>query len=203
MTKLTISSRDILTIAVLRHRFEAEVNELVAAKRDFAETVYNDVYSKSAREKMSSLPDGWLPTSQSISAQFGDGSRYDTMNFSGGVYGLLSKVLTKQSDDRVFKLVTSRHCHGCAKVYPTDHKLSVRYTALKAREDDLKSRIKAAESQAKVALHNVTTVGALIKAWPEIEPFTRKLSGVVAKLPAIPTSELNKTFKLPAEKIAA
>lgn len=205
MTKLTNNSREALINAVLRHRFETEVKELIAAKRDFAETVYNDVYTKAAREKMAALPDGWLPTSQSISIQFGDGSRYESMNFGGGVYGILSRISSsaKPTDDRVFKTVISRHAHGCAKVYAPDHKLSVRYSALKDREGDLKARVNAAESQAKAAINSVTTVGALVKSWPEIEPFTRKLTGVVARLPAIPISELNKTFKLPAEKIAA
>lgn len=206
MTRLTNDMRDALALAVMHHRFGDEVKELMAVKGEFAEAVYNDVYTKATREKMAALPDGWLPTRQDISAQFGDGSRYDSLRFDGCVYGVLAELkdpAKKDEDSRSFKIVLYKHAHGCAKAYEPTHKLATRYLALKEREDDLKTRVRAAKAQAKTALNSVSTMASLLKAWPEIEPFARSFNGVQAKLPAIPISALNAIFKLPVQKIAA
>lgn len=205
MTKLTNMIRESLALEVLRHRFSDEIEKFVADRVSFAGDVYEDVYRKADREKMAALPDGWLPIAMAISAQFGDlSSSYENVSFGGGVHGTLHK-LRKQSGKRneIINLrVLEKHRSGCAKRYANDHRLSVRYQALKGAGKDLLARIEAAERQIDAALGSVTTLPGLLKAWPEIEPFTKRYFTQPAKLPAIPVSALNEMFKLPVKQAA-
>lgn len=206
MTKLTISIRESLASAVLRHRFSVEVEKFIGDKAAFAREVYEDVYKKSDREKMAALPEGWLPTSNSMGIQFGEhGSTYEALSFSGSVHGMLSKLRAadgksaKSVDFRVFE----KHRHACVKQYTNDHKLSTKYHAIKAAGTDLLTRVNTAEKQIEAALNSVTTLPALVKAWPEIEPFTKRYFAAPSKLPTIPVSALNAMFKLPVKQAQA
>lgn len=205
MAKLTMMIREGLAKEALRHRFSDEVEAYVAERVAFAAEVYNDLYRKSEREKIDALPAGWLPEVNCISAQFGEaGSAYETVLFSGGVYGTFSKFRKKSNERQVeiTKRVLSKHTRNAVKVYPNDHRLSVRYRAIKASGKDLGERIDAAQRQIEAALHSVTTLPALLKAWPEIEPFTARYFSLPTKLPAIPVSKLNEIFKLPVKTAA-
>lgn len=203
--RLTSSTRTQIATAVLRHRFSDEIEALVSDFSDLAEDVYNDFYRKADRDRMTALAEGWLPTSSNVSAKFGEaGSCYASIRFDGVVYGDLGRLRKPASKNRQVSShrVLEKHRNGCWKVYATEHKLSIRYQAIRDREGDLKSRVAAAETQINAALSSISTVAALLKAWPEIEPFAKAFVSVPAPLPAIPISTLNATFKLPVREAA-
>lgn len=203
--RLTNYIRETLALEIMRHRFADEIEAFVAARKSFASDVYDDLYRKAEREKIDALPSGWLPEANSISVQFGDtSSSYATLSFSGSVHGTFSRLRKKSTEktETIDRRFLSKHVRHCAKVYAPDHRLSVRYQTLQAASKDLGERISAAEKQAEAAVNSVTTLPALLKAWPEIEPFTQSFFANPTKLPAIPVGRLNEIFKLPVKKAA-
>jgi len=197
-TKLTNHSREQICREVLQHRFSAEVEKLIADRAAFADRVYNDVFSKSAREKMAALPDGWLPEESNIGVQFGSGSSFERLSFDGSFYGELRNAV---KDDGAEKEAVHRRIpyrlRGCAKAYEPDHKLSVAFDALEARMKDLKKQFYEARATVNSALLNVTTLNKLVETWPEVAPFIARFNAAPVKLPAIPTDQLNKLLDLP------
>lgn len=89
--------------------------------------------------------------------------------------------------------------NGCQKVYETHSPLALEYEELRAEVVELNSAVSKAERSANSALSQVTTINALVKNWPEVEPFIPlyALNPEKNTLPAIQTSKLNEIFKLP------
>lgn len=201
-TRLTNTTRDQITSAVLTHRFREPVDALIADRAAFAEEVYNDVYRKADREKMAALPKGWLPETNAIGVQFGDQSGYVSLYFGGHFYGRLRSVRTPGDEKQIERRAFSKNVHGCVKVYDADHRLAVKHTALDRRYTELKAEFEAAERQVKAALDSATTVNRLVEMWPEVEPFVRPLGTPSPKVPAIPTDQLNKLLDLPVSEAA-
>lgn len=203
--RLTNEMRSQITHSVLCHRFTDEVELMALERAAFAEDVYNDVYRKADRDKMAALPAGWLPEQEKMSAKFGDHkSGYVQIEFTGGFYGSLLRLrkTVKGAREKIYKRVLDRHKGTCWKAYETDHKLTIRWEKFSARFDDLTARVDAADKQAEVALGSVTTLAALLKAWPEIEPLVQPHIPVVRSVPALPVQTLNEMFKLPVKKAA-
>lgn len=197
-TRLTNDIRDSIATAVLRHRFNEQVDALIADRAAFADAVYCDIYRKADREKMDDLPNGWLPESARIGVQFGSsGSRFEYLHFDGCVYGPLDAMRSKNDGKRVERRITAKHSYGCAKVYEDGHKLSQRHAELSNRFEALKAEHQTAERQTKAALSSVGTIKRLIEAWPEVEPFASKFEDAPKNLPSVPTSKLNEMLGLP------
>jgi hypothetical protein len=202
--RLTVASREQIAAAVLRHRFTDEVETLVKDRSALADDVYNDVYRKADRDKILALPDGWLPESKSIIAKFGEVDRhYAEIGFDGGLYGKLLCLRKKvERRDDLSRRILWKHHGRCWKVYPSDHRLTARFVTLCDRQEDLQRRVREGEAQINSALANVSTVAALLKAWPEVEPFVKPLGAAPVKLPAISIKTLNETFRLPVAEAA-
>lgn len=201
MTKLTTYIRENLAKDLLKHRFGDAAASLVADRAAFALKVYNDLYSEAERKKMAALPDGWLGKDSDITVQFGDGSGYGKLEFSGSVYGDVHAVL-KTPVDTVYRLVIHQHLRGCAKAYERNHEFAAEYDALRERQKDLSTQISQARRQTEAALTKATTLKRLVDIWPEIEPFVEKYVDKPKPLPALPTNELNALLDLPVSEAA-
>lgn len=202
--RLTSHIRDQIAKSVLTHRFSDEINALIAERSAFAEDVYNDVYRKADREKMAALPAGWLPEADSLTAQFGEGvMSYAAIPFNGDIYnGFRTYRKGSKPVESVRRRSFNKHCRGCWKVYPADHRLSLRYEKIESAERDLARRIRETEQQVVAALASTSSVSVLLKAWPEIEPFAKHFITTPVKLPAIPVETLNETLGLPVAEAA-
>lgn len=197
-TRLTNDLREKIAADILRHRFNEQVDELIADRAALAEAIYNDIYRKSDREKMEALPKGWLPEEVNIGVQFGaSGSRYENIDFNGHIYGKLGALRTKRDDERVTRRVLHKHRTGCAKVYEETHKLAVRHQDIDARWSAMKAEYDAASRQTMAALASVSTIKRLLEAWPEVAPFALKYEDAPRQLPSVPTDKLNEMLGLP------
>ena len=198
MTRLTKDIREAVCTEMLQHRFSDTAKKLVLDKVKFAEKVYNDVYSKSDRTKMDSLPDGWLRKDRGIYVQFGTGKGYCLLSFSGHLTGDLY-ILARGWKDApdIYKRVLFKHYGNCAKMYAFDSKFTMDYQDLHNRQQDLLEEVKVAKKAINTALGSTTTVEALVKLWPESEPFLRTYMNTIPKVPSIPTSQLNNLLDLP------
>jgi hypothetical protein len=203
--RLTSNLREQISLAVLRHRFSAEVGELMAERAALADDIYNDVYRKADRDRIDSLPDGWLPKSVCATAQFGESrSSYQQINFSGSMSGMLHKLRPEphKTLNEASRRVPSKHQYGCWKVYEATHKLAIRHDKLRDAVSDLESRVRVCEKQIEQALNSVSTATALVKAWPEVAPFVSAIVPVERQAVALPVATLNDMLKLPVKKAA-
>jgi hypothetical protein len=204
--RLTNDIREQISLAVLRHRFSAEVGTLMQQRAVLADDIYNDVYRKADRDRMESLPDGWLPTVLHASVQFGESGRsYQQIDFAGSFSGTLYKLRPNQStkkSETPSRRVPKKHEYGCWKVYEASHKLAIRFDKVAATVSDLEERIRVCEKQIEQALNSVTTAAALVKAWPEVAPFVMAIIPEERKAVALPVAALNDMLKLPVKKAA-
>lgn len=199
--RLTTSIRNAIANAVMKHRYEATVSALIDEKAAFAVNVYEDLYSKSTRDKMNALPEGWLPSSDNVAVQFG--ASYERIYFNGYTYGKLVSVIASEDrrKDGGLRLL-GKHAHGCAKVYDATHPLSIAHSNLESKERRLKTEFEETRLQVEAALNAVTTTKRLIETWPEIAPFASQFDDEKPQLPAIPTQQLNKILGLPVSEAA-
>jgi hypothetical protein len=204
--RLTNEIRERVALAVLRHRFAGDVSALVRDRAAFAEDVYSDIYRKADRERMEALPEGWLPTSVAVTAKFGEhSSGYETIQFDGSIRsGTLCRFHNRPSSRSlgIWRRIPNKHQHGCSKVYDPSHKLAKRQEELRVRQTTLEQLVLESQKQIEAALNSVTTASALVKAWPEMEPFVKQYMTASPNLPSIPASKLNEIFKLPVSEAA-
>jgi hypothetical protein len=202
--RLTNDIRESLAFAVLRHRFAADVAALVRDWATFADEIYCDVYRRTDRDRMAALPEGWLPTCTHVTAKFGElGSGYAQVAFDGRIgSNVLGRFQKHVSGRGEFRRVLNKHAGACSKAYDQGHKLSKRHEDLRSRQGALEQAIRESQKQIEVALNGVTTASALVKAWPEMEPFIKPYLGSEKVVPAIPTGKLNEIFKLPVKEAA-
>lgn len=190
-TRLTDSFRNRIIKAVLAHRF-ADVFATIAKDRAaLARAVYEDVLTKKQRDLIATFPEGWLVSEDDIQVQFG--AAYDRLYFSGFDWG----AWVGEAPERVFMAMPAKYSGRCAKVYEATHKLSIRHDEIARRIATARSEIRIAENEIRAALAVVSTIPALVKAWPEVEPFCRDIAPAAVPLPAIPVAKLNETFGLP------
>lgn len=191
--RLRNDDRDLVVRRLLIHAFREPADDLIRDMRSHALGVYQDLYTAGSRDKMSALPEGWLPTANNVEVRFGSSSylhlRFDgTTNIGGSVH----KVCTKR--EALFLRMLSRHIRRCAKVYDDDHALSSTWRGLVARRDALKKSIEEAEGRARAILNSVTTTNRLVEVWPEVKPYLDQPREV--KLPAVPVQEVNELLNL-------
>lgn len=195
--RLTNEIREEITTAMLRHRFGAELEKLVADRAAFALAVYNDLYKPADRKRIADMPADWLPTSSTI--KYRAGNSYESTPFNGRFYGSLNSAMpaTKEAVKDTYLPFASKHCRSCVASYDGDHKLAIRYLDLETRFKDISERHGIAERQIKAAISRASTIGRLVEMWPEAAPFCKPYEAAAPSLPAIQTSALNALLDLP------
>lgn len=198
MTRLTNDMREKIATNAIEHKFKPLVTALAEDYATLANEVYEDVF-KSSLKRMLDLPGGWLPTHNSITAQFGakvhnldfDGDFASRYNDSINVYYMIKRPgLSRRFTDNKKGLV--------AAVYDATHKFSERLDALGHRKDALTTDVSAAKKAIAATLDKFFTVEKLLEAWPEIEPMTAGVAPTpIAKVPAVPVNHLNTMLDLP------
>lgn len=69
--RLTNDMRIMIVQAVMRHRFAAEVQEVLRAENALAQEVYALTFTDWERELIAEIPNGWLDRLSEIAASFG------------------------------------------------------------------------------------------------------------------------------------
>lgn len=203
--RLTKSLKEEIIKGLLAHKYLKSVEALCEKQKDFAHKVYNDVYSKAQREQMNKLPNGWLPTKLYVRVQFGASCNYAQLTFAGdkGLYDF-RKYFYVKAPKNIELVIPYRDINSCSKRYENTDKLAEEYQTLKDEHDDLLNKVHEDERKAAGTIGSITTLKALLKAWPEIKPFVPDYALRAQKdnLPALPVKQLNKTFDLPVEEVA-
>lgn len=181
--RLTDYLRREITSRLLDHRFSAEEADIKHWKQVLAHDCYLAAFTIEERERMASLPEGWLGEESRIGVKFNQ----DTSDLAH-----LSFLEPRRFPAK------ARHV---ALILPKTHQLSERYFALKQRENVMETARKELKGKISNLLGRVTTLGKLISEWPEIEPLVRDFKPTApANLPATILSDLNKALGLPPEE---
>lgn len=179
MTTLNNSKREIILSRLLKHRFEKEDAAMEAKRAALAVRIYDDAFPKKQRDLMATLPDGWLPTVDTISfVAAGDWKRLRLPN------------------ER--RIPLSRK-NAAAKAYDADHPIAEAVADLEAKDAELRARRDECRFNVRAMLASANTVAALVKTWPEVAPFVTIAEGMRAALPAVNLSDLNASLALPAK----
>lgn len=160
--------------ALLKHRFDPEVDKLELRALGLAVAVYNDQLPELGR--MRRLPDGWLPKIEQIQVQFGE--KWVHLVFKVPMIILASKDYPPFAS------------------YEADHKLSTEYFKLLEAKQDLEARKVQAKKAASVIIGEAKTVKQLLEAWPEVAPFIPEAEPA-STLPAINMKTINQMLALP------
>lgn len=200
-TRLTKDMRVAIRDNAIRHRFGPDVADLVRDFRDLAEAVYNETYG-SIRSRMEELPDGWMPTTGSMSVQLG--ATYTSLNFDGDFPSRqytsdTHNLVGLQGDIKdIWRRVPDAKKGTCHNSFDARHELSTRHDILRHAAGGLNDLVAKTKRDLYSALDNFTTVEKLLEGWPEIQPFTVGVTPAPkTTLPAVPVAALNSALGLP------
>lgn len=191
--RITKEMRESLASDLIKHRFAQAVKDLCDMRAAHALEVYRDIYTVEQREFMARAPAGMLVTATQLHAKFG--TAYTPVYFDGHVYGILSTVCP--SREVISRPIFHSHTSNPAKVYEAGDLLTVRHELVGHKTDDLAKVVGDARRAALAAISSSTTIDALVKAWPEIAPFTKRFAAKDRNLPAVNTAKLNEILDLP------
>lgn len=204
--RLTTAARDKIAEAMLVHRFGDEAMALVGRRAALATGIYQHVYDAAMRAKMAKLPKGWMPTANSIYAQFGP--ERETFRFDGhtnmDIERMTRRVRKMQSREVEFVIPYNDDQRGSSRaIFDANSSFYAARETIRAEEADLRERYRSAQKQVDAALYAVTTTGRLREVWPEAAPFIALVEPATAPaLPAVPVEKLNEMFRLPVAEAA-
>ncbi len=202
--KLNTWSRAGLLTKLLTHRFRDEIAALQQARAEFAERLYQAIYSETERRKMNALPKGWLPNVSEL--KFQSAGVVAKVDLGGCIYSTEIRSIAERREPverRVTFAAHQGHYNHVSIALEADHPLSIEWAKLEAARGDLEQAIAVAKAQANSVLASVTTTGRLKEVWPESAPFVADIEGEPIKLPpALPIASLNSLFALPVATAA-
>lgn len=203
-TRLNEDIRRRLTKALIIHRYTPDVVALADDFGKLADQCYNALYSKKTREQMDEVPLGWLPTTSSLKYQFGDITNIASLSFAGTSMlefetpcHLSFDALDERRREAEHRLVQNRHAgSGVVEVFDANHRLSMKFTVLRHRRDELNEQAEQCRHTVRATLAKFTVVDKLVKEWEEIAPFVTEITGSRPLVPAVPVDELNAALNL-------
>lgn len=196
-TKLSSYIKEQIAKDLLRHKFRAEVKALLKKQAEFAEELYRHFFPEDVEQKMRDLPKGWLRYDNYFYLKFGNSGYHSFSVYFNGESSIGKHTRKIISDQKHKDAPTKPFPHSFDANIPLGHELNKKNAALERERDALEEKIKHAELTLESTMNGSTTVGALIKKWPEVEPFARKYDTGDPQLPAPPYTTLNNMFGLP------
>jgi hypothetical protein len=204
--RLNTEIREDILRDLLRHKFSEEYVELVCRRAALAKRMHDRTYAKIAGQ-MNQLPEGWLPTSKSVTVKFGES--YTSLNFNGEWPARYSTQVhwacqpVGWNNPHVQRRIRASDNDRCMMVLDADDKDSEEFHELEQWTKSLQDRVQYARKQIWAALSKVYTVRQLLEAWPEVKPFVKDLAPTKPKEPSVPqlaVAELNSLAGLPVEE---
>lgn len=198
--RLTMQMRDTIVTRMLKHRFGKQIADYYKATALFADQIYNDVLSKEDQVSIAFTPEGWLPTDNHLSANFGM-SGYTNVYFGGHRYAGAEIVNVGGQPPDVYKRLPAKLKGRAVKVYDARHPLTNEFDRLNNMRIDLKDQISHTQAITRSAIKHVHTIEKLVEKWPEVTPFVADfLTAEPRLLPTVPTADLNKLLDLPVKE---
>lgn len=180
--KLRQFEKEMLVNLLISHKFDKLQDKLLDRELKLGQVVYNELYTAKCQHVMASFPDGFFPVQSTVRVRFG-GADAD-------------RFTADWNDDR---RIAHMHQYGTVD-YAANHLLGEKFRQLKADQQKLDAEKKDATRKIYATLKPITTVGALLKQWPDIAPFLDRVvprEKKASQLPVVPIKTLNKLLDLP------
>lgn len=207
--RLTKTEKDgIITKMMKRWDEKHPVNDLRKEIVDLAQKVYDDVYSKEARDWMETAPLGALPGATYLNVRISDSYHdYFMLPFDGSI-SLSGNTTSAGSFE---KKVYHDHSSKGWRSYTIRLSSLTDQDGVKKAIEKIRSVLSKRAEKRKEALTAIkgnlskfNTTKQIMDAWPEVTPFLPKYTQPEAKTAiVIATKDLNNMFDLPVEEKAA
>lgn len=208
MARLTNDYRRQLLVAITRRTYQPKFEELLQEGKELADRVYNSVYPKKDRELMESLPSGWVPESDCVALNMDGELR--CIYWNGSLFGPYAwKAVDRMPHpfDRPNDLerrIAYKHIWGRGRAQLKENAEEIRKDLIEFNDklENLRDEYFDAWRRAEAVLNSVSTVGKLLKIWPEIAEFVPEewYCPRKANLPSLPIAQLNEILDLPPEE---
>jgi hypothetical protein len=182
-TRLNAYLRTQIVNALIAHKLGERKAKNGADACQFNLDVFHSLYTKKEHALLATSPDGFFKKANSCNGQI-NGTWKNLLfglDAEGNYITLRSPYL-----GRTFNIVGS-------------DALGIRYEEIKAETDKLNEETNLASRTAHATVNGVTTVEALLKAWPEVAPFIPAKAQPVSTALVVQTDKLNALFGLPAD----
>ena len=182
---------------IIGDRFLVHKKELIERRAKLATRLYNKRYSTKERALMDSLPKGYLPTDDDISATIA--GSYIRYNFNGVEYHDYSKKIKP-----IMQRFPYKHLSGCKIVIDANDPIAKAHAQIERSEQQIEEDERKLRNEVRGVLESCTTVGKLLTVWPEVEPFVKDIAPTPrTNVPAPYVADLNTKLGLQSVKRAA
>jgi hypothetical protein len=167
--RLTKAAKAQIVKDALTKTFAKREEALEQKRISLGKAVYDSEY-KLFTKTMTALPDGYLPTSSYIRAQFGK-------DYDGYIVLPLGEIRRK------------KNAAGTV-LFDSEHHLVQSYKEVTKLQDDIKADKKLLHSQLTSLLNSCTTTKKLLAAWPEAAEFLTDLDSSASQLPMVKVDDI-------------
>lgn len=181
--RLNKSLRDDIVTALLNHKFSVRRNKNDSDFLTLAADIHKSLYTLSEHKLLASMPEGFLLNAYRVHGQMC--GQWQQFNLRAN-YDDAAPEFRVSYKERTFNFIG------------TD-KLAVRFEKLSAEKALIEEETVKARAAAYAAVNSAATIAALLKTWPEIEPFIPAKQRL-SLLPVVQTDKLNEIFALPVPK---
>ena len=191
--RLNNDMRDLILKRAIEHRFKKLAEDLNNKHAEFALKVYRSLFTAKEASLIESLPKGWLREGSEFQVQIAGAYTYLSLNGSSAFLGI---PITKK--EVTMRRIPAKFASAAATVIDAGTPLADEHSYLANETQAIKEKIREAERSLRAVLNNAKSLGALLKSYPELEPFTKGMTPErLATLPAVPREKLNSMLDLP------
>jgi hypothetical protein len=209
MNTITKATRHLMASAVVKHRYEAEGQALLAQEQALTIRLHSLLISTKLKEAMAKVieiePDAFRPLSHlGVRANGMTTVLYLDPQFTTRTYeGCVFAVRKKYEGEPLW--LTAKAYNTYINVNDVDAKLAEDILEYMQSRRKMADTIDVAAREVSAAFNAMSTVKKLRDNWPEVIPLVEKLlpSPVNRNVPTVPVVLLNAKFGLPPETEAA
>ena len=176
--KLTKAMKEVIIEKAVNQTMKPLVDAYDKRRAEFAQMLYNHMYSEVEQQKMQALPDGWLLTKKDLRISLSDGACT--------VYATLPDYMRVLAVDREYRdFDASSWSLGLKrKVRNTDAAMTIEYQANRDKAQELRRALEQ-------LVMPCTTLKKLREVWPEGEAFFPSEPEFIENLPAVQSTKVN------------
>lgn len=182
--RLTNYMRQQIRNVLIERTFGERIKGLEALNKAWNQSVQDFLLPADLKAKMATLPARSFPVDDNARIQINSDTIYVHW-------------------DKPVEMPYDMYRQGVTKI-PATHLLAIEHHQLQMMEKNLDEQKLEARSAMMAALNAVTTTGAFVKRWPEIEPFLSTITGEAqSKALALSIPELNRKLGLAGNPLPA
>jgi hypothetical protein len=180
-TRLTAGLRFHILSLAIKARFDGPEKKLAEKGNTLTHALYQAKFGAAMCKRMAALPDGWLPTLGAMTVEF---MKAD---------GRCCSRLTVRTRERLPYPAKSSSFVESTKLLKRLRERCERYDKERGVFEKEQRQIRR---ELETALKSFRSLESLLKAWPELEPYTKGIDRAADKPLAVPIADINSKLGL-------